>query len=447
MSLKERLTAALPQSLKPWWQRVESSPLGYRLARGAFWSLAGAAISGGLGLVASILVARMLGKVGFGELGIIQSSVGMFGTFAGFGLGLTATKHVAEFRTKDPARAGRIIALSNQVSWITGGAMAALLFVLAPWLAVHTLAAPHLDGLLRIGSLLLLLGAINGAQTGALAGFEAFKRLASINLIAGLSAFPLMVGGTWWLGLRGALLGLVGSLAVNCLLNFHGLRAEARRAEVALVFAGASREWSILWRFSLPALLSGVMIGPVYWLCNTLLVNQPDGYGQMGLFNAANQWFGALLFLPGILGQVALPVLSERLGQSDTGRSGKVLSFYIKLNAAVVAPLVVLGCIASPLIMSSYGPAFSEGWPVLVAVLATAGLLAVQTPVGQIIAASGRMWLGSAMNLGWAVCFLVLTWVLIRWGALGLAGARLIAYIAHATWTFAFAAYVLSRTK
>jgi O-antigen/teichoic acid export membrane protein len=447
VTLKNFLLSVAPGFLKPHWKRLEASPLGYRLAKGAFWSLAGAVISRALGLVSSILVARMLGKVGFGELGIIQSSVGMFGTFAGFGLGLTATKHVAEFCAKDPVRAGRIITLSSVVSWTTGGMMSVLLFVLAPWLATHTLAAPHLGGLLRVGSLLLLLGAINGAQTGALAGFEAFKRIALINLIAGIAAFPLMVGGTCWRGLEGALLGLIASQALNCLLNFHGLHAEARHAGVPLVLKGSNREWNILWRFSLPALLSGVMVGPVYWLCNTVLVNQPGGYGQMGLFNAANQWFGALLFLPGILGQAALPVLSERLGENDALRSTKVLSFYIKLNAVTVIPLVGLGCLASPLIMSSYGPGFGEAWPTLMIVLVTAGLLSVQTPVGQTIAASGRMWLGSAMNLGWATCFVLVTWLLVRWGALGLATARLVAYAVHAVWTFAFAAYLLKRTR
>jgi len=57
-----------------------------------FWSMAGAVISRGLMLVASIFVARMLGKTGFGELGMIQSTVGMFGVFAGFGLGLNCNK-------------------------------------------------------------------------------------------------------------------------------------------------------------------------------------------------------------------------------------------------------------------------------------------------------------------------------------------------------------------
>ncbi|NOZ40854.1 MAG: oligosaccharide flippase family protein [Planctomycetes bacterium] len=75
--------------------------------------MAGAVISRGLMLVASILVARMLGKTVYGELGMIRSTVGMFGVFAGFGLGLTATKHVAEFRESDPERAGRIVGFTE----------------------------------------------------------------------------------------------------------------------------------------------------------------------------------------------------------------------------------------------------------------------------------------------------------------------------------------------
>ena len=445
--IKSWLLATAPRFLHPHWARLEASPLGYRLARGAFWSIAGAVISRGLGLLASILVARMLGRVGFGELGIIQTTVGMFGTFAGFGLGVTATKHVAEFRGKDPARAGRIIAISNLVSWLAGGTMAALLLALAPWLASRTLAAPHLSGLLRLGSLLLLFGAINGAQTGALAGFEAFRRIAKINLAVGLATFPLMVGGVWGWGLEGAVTGLVLSQGFTCVLNHYALHAEAAHAGVPLSHSRSTYEWRILWNFSVPAVASGFMVGPVYWFCSAMLVNRPDGYAQMGIFNAANQWFSALLFLPGVLGQAALPVLSERLGDNDRVRSAKVLKSYIKLNAVVVGPLVIIGSLLSPWIMSAYGPGFGGAWQTLSLVLLTAGLLALQTPVGQVIAASGRMWLATLMNTGWAACFIGLTWALLPWGATGLASARLGAYAVHAIWTFAFAWGLLRRSR
>ena len=195
-----------PSILRGYLNRVENSPTGLRVVRGAFWSLAGVLFSRVMALVSSIFVVRMLGRVGYGELGVIQNTISMFGVFAGLGMGMAATKYVAEFREKDPSRAGRILALSSIVSWTTSGSMTLVLVIFAPWLAVHTLAAPHLSVLLRAGSLLLLLSGVNGAQTGALAGFEAFKKIAKVNLIVGLITFPLMVGAVYWYGLEGAFL-------------------------------------------------------------------------------------------------------------------------------------------------------------------------------------------------------------------------------------------------
>ena len=95
--------------------------------------------------------------------------------------------------------------------------------------------------------------------------------------------------------------------------------------------------------------------------------------------------------------------------------------------------------------MSLYGAGFRDGWPTLVVVLLTAGLLAVQTPVGQIIAASGKMWLGFVMNMGWALVFIVSTLLLVDKGSLGLATARACSYVIHATWTFGFAIWLIRK--
>lgn len=407
--------------------------------------MAGAVISRGLMLTASVLVARMLGKTGYGELGMIRSTVGMFGVFAGFGLGLTATKHVAEFRQSDPDRAGRIIGLSGLFAMVTGGLMALGLFIFAPWLAEHTINAPHLTGVLRIGALILFINALNGAQTGALAGFEAFKTIAYVNIFVGLISFPILVGGAYFGGLTGAVWALAINLGVNWLLNHLALRKEASRYNVPLAFRDCSRELSVLWKFSLPAVLASSLVGPVNWICSALLVNRPEGYGEMGIFSAANQWFNMLLFLPGLLGGVVLPVLSERFGQKEIKQSMKTFVLAIKMNALLVLPLVLLASIASPYIMNLYGEDFRSGWLTLVVVLLTAGLLAVQTPVGQIIAASGKMWIGLAMNFGWALTFIVGTLLLLDLGSLGLATARAVSYTVHATWTFAFAYFIISR--
>jgi len=76
-----------------------------RFVVGAFWSVAGALISRGFLLAASVVCAWFLGKEGFGALGMIQSTTGMLGVLAGLGLGITATKYVSELRRLDPLRA------------------------------------------------------------------------------------------------------------------------------------------------------------------------------------------------------------------------------------------------------------------------------------------------------------------------------------------------------
>ncbi|MHC4619367.1 MAG: oligosaccharide flippase family protein [Planctomycetota bacterium] len=122
--LQEKLTEQLP---------ANSSRR--RFAKGAFWSVAAAVVSQGMRFLAFVIVARSLGKTVFGELGMIQHTVGLFGVSAGLRLGLTATKHVAEFRSADPARAGRIIALSSVTALISGGLLGIAVFFASPYLA------------------------------------------------------------------------------------------------------------------------------------------------------------------------------------------------------------------------------------------------------------------------------------------------------------------------
>lgn len=429
----------MPGLLQPLWARLEASPLGYRLAHGFFWSLVGTVLSRSLSLLSSILVARMLGKVGMGELGIIQSTVGIFSAFAGLGLGLTATKFVSEFRQKDPARAGAIIGLSGRVSWISGALMTASMMALAPWFAERTLAAPHLSPLIRIGSLLLFFGAVNGAQTGALSGFEAFKTIARVNLWAGLLNFPLMVGGAWWYGLKGAVWGLVAGLVMNWILNHFALRREAKRAGVPMSGRLRPGDWRILWGFSLPGMLCNLVFGPVNWAASALLVNRPDGYAEMGVFNAANNWFNAVAFLPGVLAQVVLPMLAAHAGDEAQKSQRKVVSVAIKANVLATLPAAFVLALASPFVMACYGTDFRAGWPVLIVAVFTAVVVAVQGTAAQSIVVAGRMWPYLAMYVGWGLAFLGGAMALVRYGALGLAIARLGAYVVGSAAVFWFA--------
>ena len=156
---------------------VPSDSVAMYFAIGAFWALVGAVVSRGLTLASSVLAGRLLGTTGFGEVGMIQSTQGLFGVVAGAGLGLAATKFVAEFRSIDPAKAGRCATLATTIALISGTLMALVLLVLSGVIGSSVLNAPHLTVELQVATGLVLFGTINGVQTGALVGFGDFRYL------------------------------------------------------------------------------------------------------------------------------------------------------------------------------------------------------------------------------------------------------------------------------
>ena len=275
----------------------------------------------------------------------------------------------------------------------------------------------------------LFLSGINGAQTGALSGFEAFKSIARINLIAGVLTFPLMVAGAWHWGVAGAVWGLIGSQLANCLLCFVALRAEAARFQIPIQLTGALAESKLFWSFSFPAVLTGVLNSVVAWGAGALVVNQAGGYGDMGIYNAAlrvkllPETFLAMLIAP------MLPILSEVLRQRG--------SSYFSAHPSVQFPpghadhrtgFAAAGsgaCVNAHAFWRAVSGAFGRG-PVA---HAPRGALCLLFPMGSALISMGRMWFSLVVNLVFAVVFGAAAWILVpRYGAAGYAASMVAAY-------------------
>jgi O-antigen/teichoic acid export membrane protein len=421
----------LPPFLHSYYARFRHSSLSMRLVRGAFWSLLGTMISRGLALIAAVFVARLLGAQAYGEFGIIRSTVGLFGVFAGFGLGLTTTKYVAEFRQSDKHKVGRVMALSLLVAFGTGGLMGGLILVLAPWLAENTLAAPHLSAYLQVGGLLLFFSAMNGVETGTLSGFEDFKAIASVNLWAGLANFPLMLVGVYLWGLSGAVGALIVGMALNWLLNSFAVHRATKKYDVAYDFRNCLDELPVLWRFSLPAVSASALVGPVTWLTNTLLVNQPNGYAELGIFNAADQWRVTLMFIPSVLVSVLLPIFSDLNAQTIKEDRRKFNQAVVKgqlMMAGVALPIGTVLLFFSQLIWRIYGGDYTNGERVFVGIICAAMIGSFLAVVGLAVQSQGQVWLGFAVNAIHGLTLLVSAYYLVRYDAFGLATSYVIAY-------------------
>lgn len=394
------------------------------------WSLIGAIGSRGLTLVSLIIVARMLGPKGFGEFSAVQSTVGAVLVLAGLGLGMTATKYVAELHQIDAGRAARVIALCGTVGLVAGGLVALALTIFAPTISTRILSAPQLVAALRISALMVLFGTLISMQTGALAGFEAFDTIARINLVMAPIGLLTVVLGTHWGRVPGAIAGLAIAQGLTWILNRRALRIRSPGLANLHFVWPREEERRLLYAYSAPTVLNAVVIAFTNWGAIAALVNTPDGYRQMGIFGAANQWLIALLVVPTIIGQVVFPH-ATRVLKGGYHESSRLVRHATVLAAAVSLPIVVLGCGLSPLLMRAYGSEFQNSSLTLVVVLITAGIMAMQTPAIHIIAAAGRMWWLLATYLIWAVVFLGVNVFSVHLGALGLATSRLAAYVIH----------------
>jgi O-antigen/teichoic acid export membrane protein len=331
---------------------------------------------------------------------------------------------------------------------VSGGVLAFALLLCAPLLAAKTLNTPALEGELRIASLLLFFNALNGAQTGALAGFEGFRAIARINLVRGLLIFPVTAASVLLWRLPGAIWALAVMAAVTCLLSQVSLQRQCTALGIRPYFSGALAEARTLWTFSLPVVLTGALAGPAMWAANTMLVNQPHGYAEMALLSAASQWKSAILFGPLVLAQFALPLLSSLHGDKDLSRYGKTLRWHLILTAAVSTAVAAPVALAAPYVMGLYGRTFQEGWLVLVLSAATAVIACLNGVVGTAILSAGSVWVNCAFNAMWAAVLLAgCHWLIPDHRALGLAASTLGAYIAHTAWQAAYLRQHLKRLE
>lgn len=414
---------------------VEYQPAGQMRRRVSFnvmWNFVALVLMQGTSFIASILAARILGREVFGEMAFIQNTGLMVGGIAAVGLGSTATKYIAELRATDRERVGRILGLSLIVTLITGALCAVLLLVAGPSLANSGLKAPQLATSIRIGSLFAFFVTINGYQTGALIGFEAFRRLAWVALWQGVLQIVSMYFLASHFGLLGATWAMVFAIFAWWALNAWMLRLECSEAHISVTLSRIWEERNLFVSFALPAALSGVIGGVALWASNLIVTRQPRGFEEIALFSAANSFRVAALFVPGVLSRVAAPLLCRLTGEQDTGGYLRVFRLNLIFSVAVVAVIgAIIGFGARPL-LDLFGKSFMAGDSVVAALMLAAVAEVMGIALFQVLFSHGKIWLHISIQLIWASILCIgAIFLAPHLGALGLALAYFAAHTAN----------------
>ncbi len=377
------------------------------------------------GLLESVAIGRILGTIQFGELALVLSVTNLVLAVGTLGVPPALTKFLSgEVSSREAARKSILLALRTVTT-------ASVVVGVASGVIVLTLLAPSypsggLEPLLALGIFFVTVSAPLTLFGSALQGLGDVTSLNLRTVLASAIGLSLTVPLALSFGMPGA---LVGFFAGTALVGVFAIPVVWRRVNT-LSSASGGRVVSLrsILNYGFPTLLSGltVLFG-FYWVNSMMAAGV--GFADLGAFAVALTLANVIPLIPGAVAIPLVPVLSS-LSISDPKRGRSVMSRIMRLVVFITVPIVLVAiCFAPEIIRVTYGPGFIEGSQYL-SILAVSSLLtSVTGVVGNLIAASGKMWWSLAINLVWTGIVVLVSSVLIPGlGGTGASAALLVGY-------------------
>ena len=357
------------------------------LVRDSIWAVFGNVVGKGFSFAAGIAVARYLGKVGFGEYGLITSTLLSASIFSTFGLGYTATKFISDYRINNQSLVGDVIFYSRRITFIVSGCLAFFLFVFSDYLAGSILNANHLSTEFKLVSIWVVFNALTTTQIGVLAGFGLFKAMVKVNAIVGISTFLFSVSFTYFLGMRGALLALLINQILNWYLNNRLMESERKKYPILeLKNKSIIKE---LFHFSVPIAFQEALYALSMWSISLSIVKFSN-VGEFGMYQVSVQISSLILFVPGILRNVFLAHFSM---SENSNENNRLLKTTILINSvSVLLPVLFVLVFIKP-IVQLYGNQFDSNLEQLVIIAScTSFFISLINVYNQLFLSKGRNW-------------------------------------------------------
>jgi O-antigen/teichoic acid export membrane protein len=304
--------------------------------------------------------------------------------------------------------------------------------------------APHLTA----GAIFVFFLTVNGYQTGALSGLEAYGRLGRAGATSAIVSAPATAFFAWKYGLMGAVSGMAFGAALRWLVHHEHLRRATHEAGVVIRHGKLRNVTPLLKRFAVPAALSGYVTAPAIWAASAMVFRQPGGAEAMAFYGAAATFRTAVLFLPNILNNVGLSILNHTKGGGDTGAYFGVFRRNVALMVlAAAAPSAALAFLGGGA-LRAFGPRYEEeAYRLLLVLLLAAVLEATSTGMYQLVQSHEQMWtsLFLIVTPRDGVLLLAAAILVPRHGVMGLAASAAVAQALGLAMTFLVGRHIRTR--
>ncbi len=266
------------------------------------------------------------------------------------------------------------------------------------------------------------LSVLAGVEEGVLQGLEQFRGLALLRTGMAMTALIFLVllarGGD----LNSVIYALTAATALRTLAFVAVKETTARRLGLKTTAHLLRASWGVLISFSLPAMLGSLLSGSVNWLGVYFVSQAENGFREVAVLTAGQQWRGLALYLASIAAGVAIPIMSRLSGAGDTTSVRQIHAANLAASAGGAILFVAALGIASGTVLNLYGPEFVSGRLAFWTMVATTAPAVWTNVYQQYLVSTGRMWLQLAFYLLQSLVLVAGYSLLVeRHGALGFA--------------------------
>ena len=158
-----------------------------------------------------------------------------------------------------------------------------------------------------------------------------------------------------------------------------------------------------------------------------MLVNQQDGYVQMGLYDAAFRWIRVISFIPMTFSGPAISMMSNVYGERDFVKFKRLLTINVKIIAVIALSMSLVVAIISPLVFYLYGSEYSGSVTIMRILCLMVFFRCMLRVTSQAILAMGMARTELVFAISRVIILIGSFYGLIYYGGIGLAMAFLIA--------------------
>lgn len=351
-------------------------------------SIAGASTALG-SLLSVVVVARMMGPGGAGNVALGIWIVGTLVTFCDLGLPITVARFVPDLEARslhdDAGNFARAFFPAIFLTTALGAAALALIWRFGGIIETHLPALPFddiSDSVWLALAVLFVLQAVGNYGLSQLRGAQKFGQAARLSSISFLVQLGGVAAGGYFFGPTGALVGYGGGSLLLALHTIIHIRPGAR-------IDGELRRRA--WRFALASWGVGLIAAIVWSRTELAFLNHYRGAHEAGLYSVANTLATVATQAPLLMTGGLLALFSQLFAVGDKAGLKRAFASAVRFMSFLIFPACFgMAAIAPALVPALFGADFAEASSAAAVLVAAQAFGAVSTVSSALLFATER---------------------------------------------------------